>query len=141
MQLSLLDMNLPKNIKRKAEKLIGRQKIFEAILESKKMDLEPKMVASYQGNASQRNNQFYSETEKIALTESEIEEYRRALKKLNLVYNSLKPIQKNIWEQRYLLGRFDVDVYNDLNVPDRTYYRLKREMIAVVAEAFGLMAE
>jgi len=141
MQLSLLDMNLPKNIKRKAEKLIGRQKIFEAILESKKMDLEPKMVASYQGNASQRNNQFYSETEKIALTESEIEEYRRALKKLNLVYNSLKPIQKNNWEQRYLLGRFDVDVYNDLNVPDRTYYRLKREMIAVVAEAFGLMAE
>ena len=99
------------------------------------------MVASYQGNASQRNNQFYSETEKIALTESEIEEYRRALKKLNLVYNSLKPIQKNNWEQRYLLGRFDVDVYNDLNVPDRTYYRLKREMIAVVAEAFGLMAE
>jgi ArpU family phage transcriptional regulator len=141
MQLSLLDTNLPKDVRRKAEKLIGRYKMFEAILESKKMDLEPKMIAGYQGNTSQRNNQFYSETEKIALTEIEIEEYGRALKKLNLVYDSLKPIQKNIWEQRYLLGQFDVDVYNDLKIPDRTYYRLKREMIAVVAEAFGLMAE
>lgn len=107
-------------------------------MESKKVDLEPKMVASYQVSESQRGNQFYSEPEKIALAEIEIDEYARMIKKLDLVYDSLRPVQKKIWEQRYLLGRYDTEVYNDLEIPDRTYYRLKREMIGVVAEAFGL---
>lgn len=138
MQLSLMDITLTKEVRRKAEKLMSRYKVLEAIIESKKLDLEPKMVASYQGNESQSGNQFYSETESLALTEMEIEEYVRTRRKLSLVYNSLKPFQQQIWDQRYVLGRNDVDVYCDLNMPDRTYYRLKREMISYVAEAFGL---
>lgn len=138
MQLSLMDITLTKEVRRKAEKLMSRYKVLEAIIESKKLDLEPKMVASYQGNESQSGNQFYSETESLALTEMEIEEYVRTRRKLSLVYNSLKPAQQQIWDQRYVLGRNDVDVYCDLNMPDRTYYRLKREMISYVAEAFGL---
>jgi hypothetical protein len=55
------------------------------------------------------------------------------------VYYSLKPVQQRIWDQKFLLGRYDIDVYTDLDIPDRTYYRLKREMIAVVAEAFGFI--
>jgi ArpU family phage transcriptional regulator len=141
MQLTLLDIKLTKEIKRKAEKLMSRYKMYEAIIESKKMDLEPKMVASYEGSESQRGNQFYSEPEKIVLTEIEIDEYTRTVKKLNLVYESLRPIQQQIWEYRYLLDCFDGDVYKQLDIPDRTYYRLKREMIAVVAEAFGIVAE
>lgn len=138
MQLTLLDIKLTKDIRRKAEKLISRYKMYEAIIESKKMDLEPKMVASYSGNESQRGNQFYSEPEKIALTEIELDEYTRTLRKLDLVYESLRPSQKKIWNNRYLLDRQDIEVYSDLNIPDRTYYRLKKEMIAVVAEAFGI---
>lgn len=138
MQLTLLDIKLTKDVRRKAEKLISRYKMYEAIIESKKMDLEPKMVASYSGNESQRGNQFYSEPEKIALTEIELDEYTRTLRKLDLVYESLRPSQKKIWNNRYLLDRQDIEVYSDLNIPDRTYYRLKKEMIAVVAEAFGI---
>jgi ArpU family phage transcriptional regulator len=141
MQLTLLDVKLTKDVKRQAEKLMSRYRMYEAIIESKKMDLEPKMVANYQGSESQRGNQFYSEPEKIALTEIELDEYCRTLRKLDLVYNSLRPIQQRIWEHRYLLDQYDVDVYTELNIRDRTYYRLKREMIAVVAEAFGIMAE
>jgi ArpU family phage transcriptional regulator len=141
MQLTLLDVKLTKEVKRKAEKLMSRYRIYEAIIESKKMDLEPKLVASYQGSESQRGNQFYSEPEKIALTEIELDEYTRTLRKLDLVYNSLRPMQQQIWERRYLLDQLDIDVYSDLVIPDRTYYRLKREMIAVVAEAFGIVAE
>jgi ArpU family phage transcriptional regulator len=134
-------VKLTKEVKRKAEKLMSRYRIYEAIIESKKMDLEPKLVASYQGSESQRGNQFYSEPEKIALTEIELDEYTRTLRKLDLVYNSLRPMQQQIWERRYLLDQLDIDVYSDLVIPDRTYYRLKREMIAVVAEAFGIVAE
>lgn len=141
MQLTLLDVKLTKEVKRKAEKLMSRYKMYEAIIESKKMDLEPKLVVNYQVSESQRGNQFYSEPEKLALTEIELDEYTRTLRKLDLVYNSFRPIQQQIWEHKYLLDRFDVDVYTDLNIRDRTYYRLKREMIAVVAEAFGIVAE
>jgi ArpU family phage transcriptional regulator len=138
MQLALLEIKLTKEVRRRAEKLMSRYKMFDAIIKSRKMDLEPKMVANYQASESQRGNQFHSETESLALTEIEIEEYERTLKKLDLVYESLKPKQKEIWQRRYMLGCFDVDVYTELNIPDRTYYRLKKEMIAVVAEAFGL---
>lgn len=139
MQLSLIDMTLTKEVRRKAEKLMSRYKVLEAIIESKKLDLEPKMVTNYQASESQRGNQFHSETETLAITEMEIEEYVRTKRKLSLVYNSLKPSQQKIWDQRYLMGRNDIDVYCDLDIPDRTYYRLKREMISYVAEAFGLM--
>jgi ArpU family phage transcriptional regulator len=138
MQLALLEIKLTKEVRRRAEKLMSRYKMFDAIIKSRKMDLEPKMVVNYQASESQRGNQFHSETESLALTEIEIEEYERTLKKLDLVYESLKPKQKEIWQRRYMLGCFDVDVYTELNIPDRTYYRLKKEMIAVVAEAFGL---
>ncbi len=69
----------------------------------------------------------------------DIEEYVITKRKLDLIYESLKPQQQSIWTQRYLLGRLDLEVYMDLDIPDRTYYRLKREMIAIVADAFGLI--
>lgn len=142
MQLTLFeDVKLPREVKRKAEKLMSRYKMFEAIVESKKMDLEPKMVVNYQSSESQRGNQFYSVTEKLALAEMQLDDYIRTIKKLDLIYDSFKPIQQNIWEHKYMLDRNDVDVYTDLNLTDKTYYRLKKEMIAVVVEAFGITAE
>ncbi|OHR73994.1 hypothetical protein HMPREF3291_05255 [Bacillus sp. HMSC76G11] len=137
-QLAFLETTLSKEVKRKAEKLMSRYKVFEAIIESLKLDLEPKMTVNYQASESQRNNQFHSETEKIAITETEIEEYVRTKRKLSLIYNSLRSEQQKIWDERYIMGRYDIEVYNELGITDRTYYRLKREMIAIVAEAFGL---
>jgi ArpU family phage transcriptional regulator len=138
MQLAFLDTRLSKEVKRKTEKLMSSYKNLEAIIESRKLDA-PKMVVNYQASESQRGNQFHSETEKLALNKIEMDEYTRTKRKLDLVYYSLKPAQQRIWDHKFLLGRYDVDVYTDLNLPDRTYYRLKREMIAVVAEAFGLI--
>ncbi len=137
MQLAFLDTRLSKDVKRKTEKLMSSYKNIEAILESRKLDISPKMVVNYQASESQRGNQFHSETEKLALAKVDIDEYTRTKRKLDLVYYSLKPTQQSIWDQKFLMGRYDVDVYEDLGIPDRTYYRLKREMIAVVAEAFG----
>jgi ArpU family phage transcriptional regulator len=138
MQLTFLDTHLTKESKRKAEKLMSRYKVLEAIIESRKLDLEPRLTANYQVSESQRGNQFHSETEKLAMTEMELEEFVRTRRKLSLVYQSLKPAQQQIWDRRYIIGQYDIDIYNDLGITDRTYYRLKREMIAVVVEAFGL---
>lgn len=141
MQLTLRDINLSRDVKRQAEKLISRYNMFKAIIESRSMDLEPKLTVNYQPSETQRGNQFHSETEKLALTEIEIADYIITVKKLDLVYDSLRPLQQQIWNHKYLLDRFDSDVYEDLGIPDRTYYRLKREMIAVVVEAFGIVED
>lgn len=140
-QLAFLNTTLTKEVRRKAEKLMGRYKMLDAIIESRKLDLEPKMTVNYQASESQRGNQFHSDTEKLALNEIEIEDLVRTKRKLSLVYDKLKPVQQRIWDERYVIGRLDIDVYMDLGIPDRTYYRLKREMIADVAEAFNLMAD
>lgn len=142
MQLTLLTSKpLTKDSRRKVEKLIRKHHHLEAIIESKKMDLEAKMTVNYDASESQRGNEFHSETERISLVNIEIEEYVLTKRKLDLIYQSLEPRQKYIWDQRYILGRFDSDVYNDMELPDRTYYRLKKEMIYLIAEAFGFLAE
>jgi ArpU family phage transcriptional regulator len=138
MQLAFLDTRLSKEVKRKTEKLMSSYKNLEAIIESRKLDA-PKMVVNYQASESQRGNQFHSETETLALNKIEVDEYIKTKRKLDLVYYSLKPIQQRMWDQKYLLGRYDVDVYMDLELPHRTYYRLKREMISVVADTFGFI--
>jgi ArpU family phage transcriptional regulator len=139
MQLAFLDTRLSKEVKRKTEKLMSSYKNLSAIIESRRIDAAAKMVVNYQPSESQRGNQFHSETERLALNKIETDEYVLTKKKLDLVYYSLKPVQQRIWDQRYLLGRYDVDVYTDLDLPHRTYYRLKREIIAVVADTFGFI--
>jgi ArpU family phage transcriptional regulator len=138
-QLSLFNIEISKEAKRDAEKLMSRYKVLDAIIESRKLDIEPSLTQSFNPSESQRSNQFYSSTETLAITGIEIEEYVRTKRKLTLVYEQLKPIQRRMWEERYISGRFDVDVYIDLELPERNYYRLKREMVAIVAEAFGLI--
>jgi ArpU family phage transcriptional regulator len=138
LQLAFIDTALSREVKRKAEKLMSTYRNLEAIIESRKLDISAKMTVSYQPSEAQSSNQFHSETESLALRRMQLDDFVLNKKKLDLIYNSLKPTQQKIWEQRYVLGCYDVDVYNDLGIPDRTYYRLKREMIAVVAEAFGL---
>lgn len=138
-QLSFLNTSINKEAKRQAEKLMSRYKVLDALIESKKLDLEPRLTQNPEPSEIQRGNQFYSSVENAAMTEFEIEEYVRTKRKLNLVYNSLKPIQQKIWEERYIAGKYHVDVFVDLKLPERTYYRLKREMVAIVAETFGLI--
>lgn len=137
-QLSFFITSISKDIRRDAEKLMSRYKILDAIIESRKLDLEPKMTQGLEGNESQRSNQFYSSTESIALAQTELEDYERTKRKLEIVYESLKPVQQRIWDERYVSGRRDIDVYEDLRLTDKTYYALKKEMVVTVAEAFGL---
>lgn len=140
LQLAFFNDNLNRKTKREAEKLLSSYKNLDAIIESKKIDFSSKMTVNYQTSESQRGNQFHSEAERMTFVKLDIEEYILTKRKLDLVYESLKPIQQRIWELRYMVGKYDVDVYEELGVDHRKYYRLKREMIAIVADAFNLMS-
>lgn len=130
--------DIPKVVRKEAEKLMSRYRMIDAIVRSRKLEATPKLTASYELTGFQKNPGKHSETEKVALQNLEIEEYERIKKQLDIVYNSMKPIQQEIWEQRYILGRYDTEVYNDLNINEKKYYALKKEMIFVVAKALNL---
>jgi len=138
-QLAFLDIHLDKRVRRKAEKLMSSYTFIDAIIQSQKLDLpEQSMIVNYHPSEIQRGNQFHSETERVALLMLKISEHIKTKEKLDNIYKSLKPIQRRIWDLRYIEGKTDVDVYNEFYISDRTYYRVKREMIAVIAEAFRL---
>jgi ArpU family phage transcriptional regulator len=137
-KLFYLKANVSKEAKRESEKLMSQYKNLHAIIESNKIRAEYKVTPSYGASESQRDNQFYSPVENLVELNDKINEYEKALKILNLVYDSLKPIQQLIWDRRYILGQYDTYVYSDLGITDRKYYRLKREMVAIVADAFNL---
>jgi ArpU family phage transcriptional regulator len=137
-QLAFLNTNLNKEVKRRAEKIMSKYRNLEAIIESKQLKTN-KMTINYEASESQRGNGFHSQTEDLALERLEIQDYLLAKKKLDILYKSLKPIQQEIWEKRYILGQYDTQVYLDLGLPHRSYYRLKREMIAVIADGMGYM--
>lgn len=137
-QLAFMDIELDTGVRRKAEKLLSSYRNLDAIIESQMLELPTKMTVNYEPSESQRGNQFHSETERVSMLKIKIDEHKKTKAKLDGIYKSLKPVQRNIWDYRYCDGRKDVYVYNELNITDRTYYRLKREMIAIVAEAFCL---
>lgn len=137
-QLSFMEINLDKKTRRKAERLLSSYRNLDAIIQSQRMELPQQMTVNYEPSETQRGNQFSSETERVAILQMKISEHMRTKSKLDYIYSSLKPLQRKIWDLRYSDGKLDIDVYNDLDITDRTYYRLKREMIAIVAEAFCL---
>jgi ArpU family phage transcriptional regulator len=138
-KLLFLKTNITKEAKREAEKMMGQYKSLPAIIEANKIRAEQKVTPSYGSSESQRDNQFYSTVENMAELNDKINEYEKTFRILTLVYDSLKPAQQLIWDRRYVLGQYDTNIYIDLGLPHRTYYRLKREMVAVVADAFNLI--
>ncbi|MED3974588.1 hypothetical protein P4639_14440 [Priestia megaterium] len=141
MQLAFFDTNVPRKAKRQAERYMRGFNNLEAVIESKKLELEPTMTTNYAPSESQRGNQFHSETERITYVRMTIQDYERQKKKLDLIRKSLHPTQLVIWDERYIMERSDTDIYLDNNIPKRTYYRLKGELIAIVADAFGLIQD
>lgn len=133
-------VDLTLEARRKAEKRIRRHRIIKSIIENKKMDLEPSMTAQYKIINSQPGNQFHSDTEKLALARMDLEELEHELRKLNFIYECLTLQQKAIWEERYLMGKSDVQVFINMNISESTYYRLKRRVVEHVVNHFGLMA-
>jgi len=138
MQLAFFDMNVPRKAKRQAEKYMRNYRMLEAIIESKKLELETTMTTNYAPSESQRGNQFHSETERITYVRMEIEEYKRVKRQLDLVYKALRPKQRELWEERYIMERTDTSIYTEWYMSERAYYRLKLDMIAKVADALGL---
>lgn len=137
-QLAFFDTNVPRKAKRKTERYLSNYYMLESIIEAKKLDLEPSLTQNPEPSEIQRGNQFNSETENLAELRIEIEQYEKVLRKLKGIYVTLSPDQRAIWEYRYIKGETDVGTYLEMGISESSYYRLKKQLIARVADALGL---
>lgn len=139
-QISFLDIKLDREIRRKVERMLSSYRSLDALIESLEMELpETTMTVNYQASESQRGNQFHSETEKIAMARIKVDEHKKTKAKLQRIYESLRPVQQLIWDKRYSDSKYDDLIYQELKISQRNYYRLKSELIAIVAESFCLI--
>lgn len=136
--LAYLSRQLTKKERRSVIRYMQQYNNMGAIIESKRLDLMPDRTSTIKENPVQESNIFRSEAEDYAIESLEIEEYENIKKKLDLAYDAVRPIQKLIWDEHFIIGRTDADVYYGNDITKRTYYREKNELILVVAECLGI---
>ena len=136
--LSYLKKQLSQKERKEVIRYMTQHKNLEAIIESRELDLQPSRTTHFDENPVQKSFTFNSEAETFAIKSEKIDEYKRVKRQLDLAYQSIKPIQKLIWDERFVEGRADADLYYGHNIPKRTYYREKNELISVVAECLGI---
>lgn len=133
-----LTKQLSSKEKRQVTRYLRQYKKIDAIIQSKQMDLMPNITSTLNDIAVQTSNGFHSEAEEYTIKVMEIDEYVRIKKKLDLAYNSVKDVQRIIWDEHYIEGHSDTDVYYGNDINKRTYYREKRELILLTAEILNI---
>lgn len=137
-ELGFTNVNVKKQEKKYAEKYMSNYFNLEGIINAKKLNVETKMTTNYQASESQRTNGFASEVERIAAIQLQIKEYSILKEQLDNLWNVLNDTHRFIWEQRYIRGKRDIEVYEELQIPRNYYYQEKPKLIALVVDACDL---
>ena len=136
----LLETELTKQARKKAEKLLRSYRNMDAIIESMEKDIPgTKMTVNYDASESQRSNQFSSQVENIVMIRDTLYQKKITKSKLDILYKSVREVQQKIWVYAYVDGIFDDLAIGEINISRRQYYREKSALIKVVAEAFYLI--
>jgi hypothetical protein len=137
------DIKLTPIIRRKAEKIISSYKKVCALIQTLQMELpEVKLTPTYElkeGSCNGVSNTIESMYLKQESIREEVAKNEMIRQKLDIIHDSLNDIQKKIWDERYLHGRFDDAVIDTIRIRRTNYYNEKNEMIILVAKAFQLM--
>lgn len=63
------------------------------------------------------------------------------LAKMNVIFETLKEEQQKIIAEKYIKSygdKLDCDILDELNIPERTYYRYKMQAILIFADLLNL---
>ncbi|MCY8011270.1 ArpU family transcriptional regulator [Bacillus haynesii] len=125
------------------------KKKVEAILDNYRVvllqvpdDLLPKVTAGFNLVPPSNTNAFHSSTEDTAIRRIEMEQKRNVfLAKIQKAVNRLPVNERQIIIMRYMSQdhRFDYEVYNEIGLSPRTYFRIKSR--AFYNLAFALKEE
>lgn len=136
--LSYLERRLSKKEKSEVIRYMKQYNNMAAIIESRKLDAYPSTTSTIKSDAVQESNGFNSSTENSAMRLLEVDDMLIIKKKLDTVYRRAKPIHKLIWNDHFIDGRMDADIYYGNDIAKKTYYEQKNELIQVVAECLGV---
>lgn len=132
--LAYLDNELTEEERRETVRYMKQYKALEAIIKSKELELMPSHTTTFVEDKAQASNSFYSEPEKYAIKSEEIDYYINLKAVLDIAYKSVKPLQKAIWDEHFIDGFSDKDVYYGREISKSKYYKEKNELIKIVAE-------
>jgi ArpU family phage transcriptional regulator len=126
-----------------------RKKAVEAALEkyrvfllTQSLDKLPKVTQQYSLVRPSNTNKFHSSTEEMAISNADYERERSEyIKRIVTAVNRLGYWERAILIRRYMTedGVFDYEIYNDLGMSERKYYRIKSR--AFYKLAFALKIE
>ena len=138
-QLTFIEQKLDKKAKREATRILRSYGNLDAIIKSMSVDM-PKTTASYSGNESQRDNQFYSSTEDTAIKRIQLEMKIKQKQKLDIIYDSINQEKKNIWDLRFIGGFNDEQTMIQMNMTSNRnkYFGEKYELMGMIADSFYL---
>ncbi|CEG29813.1 ArpU family phage packaging/lysis transcriptional regulator [Bacillus sp. B-jedd] len=138
-----INFNLP-SIDREATK-----KAVEAALEKYRIflltqspDKQPKVTQNFSMEMPAYSNQFHSSTEEAAIKNADYEmEREQYIRRIVLAVNRLSHWERSIIIMRYMSQEdyYDYELYNEMGMSERKYYRLKAK--AFYRLAFALKVE
>lgn len=124
--------------KKEVERLLEKYRIYVLTLPEEHV---PRITPSYALVPASNTNQFYSSTEETAVRNLEqLRERTRTIERVQKAVNRLSEIERAIVVKRYLEvdDVFDYEVYHELGLSERKYYRLKAKAILKLAMILNL---
>jgi ArpU family phage transcriptional regulator len=126
--------------KKAVEAALERYRLFLLTL---RLDQLPRVTQQYSLDVPPSNtNKFHSSTEEMAIRNADYERERSEyIKRITLAVNRLSYWERAIIIRRYMAEDdvFDYEIYNDLGMSERKYYRIKSR--AFYKLAFALKIE
>ena len=134
--LDYLNRQLSKKERRETAKYMAQYNNITAIIDSKRSNLMPSLTSSVKENPVQETNISTNESDKYLKKKLEIDKLVQAKRSMDIAYNRIKPLHKLIWDEHFINGRADYEIYYDPEngISKRNYYREKDELMVIVAE-------
>ncbi|MGG3448646.1 ArpU family phage packaging/lysis transcriptional regulator [Domibacillus aminovorans] len=114
---------------------------YRYFLLSESVEMTPRVTASYSIEPPVYTNQFHSATEDLAIRNVDLDNQRRQyIKQMVVAVNRLGHMERAVLIQRYMTEEdvYDYEVYNELGMSERKYYRLKSRAFYKLAFALRL---
>ncbi|GAE31917.1 ArpU family phage packaging/lysis transcriptional regulator [Halalkalibacter hemicellulosilyticus] len=121
------------SVKEAVESALERYQLYVLLLDE---DVMPKVTQSFSLIPPTKTNEFYSSTEHAAVENIEKKkQYGEYIEQMRKAINKLSEQERAIIIQRYLTegDTFDYQVYNELSLSERQYYRIKSKAIHKLA--------
>lgn len=141
--MNQLTLNIPQideeATKLKAEKLLDQYRLYLLQVPD---DFLPKVTPTYSIVPPSITNEFHSSTEEVALKRLDWEMQRdKFLKRIQRAVNRLSQRERQIIVMLYMLPEemYDYEVYAEMDLSQRSYYRVKAK--ALYRLAFALREE